>query len=140
MLALCALATFGFAASPERPGRAVTPLDAGWSCVTDDGPVAAVTLPHRWPTEARRARYTREIVFPDKMEDAGRWLVIEQPVGVLEVWLDGQEISQYTYFQQAGGQEMNPVSVEITYGLERIVMVLQGVRGFNDIRWMGQVT
>jgi len=94
MLALCALATFGFAASPERPGRAVTPLDAGWSCVTDDGPVAAVTLPHRWPTEARRARYTREIVFPDKMEDAGRWLVIEQPVGVLEVWLDGQRVGR----------------------------------------------
>jgi glycyl-tRNA synthetase len=57
-----------------------------------------------------------------------------------EVWLDGQEISQYTYFQQAGGQEMNPVSVEITYGLERIVMVLQGVRGFNDIRWMDKIT
>lgn len=57
-----------------------------------------------------------------------------------EVWLDGQEISQYTYFQQAGGQEMNPVSVELTYGLERIVMVLQGVQGFPDIRWCGQIT
>jgi len=57
-----------------------------------------------------------------------------------EVWLDGQEISQYTYFQQAGGQEMNPVSVELTYGLERIVMVLQGVQGFPDIRWSGAVT
>ena len=41
-----------------------------------------------------------------------------------EVWLNGQEITQYTYFQQAGGQELDPVSVEITYGLERIVMVL----------------
>ena len=57
-----------------------------------------------------------------------------------EVWLDGQEITQYTYFQQAGGVNLDPVSVEITYGLERIVMALQGVRGFNDIRWAGAVT
>jgi glycyl-tRNA synthetase len=57
-----------------------------------------------------------------------------------EVWLDGQEISQYTYFQQAGGQNMDPVSVEITYGLERIVMVLQGVRGFPAIQWKDSVT
>jgi glycyl-tRNA synthetase len=57
-----------------------------------------------------------------------------------EVWLNGQEISQYTYFQQAGGQEMEPVSVEITYGLERIVMVLQGVRTFPEIRWTNGVT
>ena len=57
-----------------------------------------------------------------------------------EVWMDGQEISQYTYFQQAGGQNLDPVSVELTYGLERIAMVLQGVRGFNDIRWTEGVT
>ncbi len=57
-----------------------------------------------------------------------------------EVWLDGQEITQYTYFQQAGGINLEPVSVEITYGLERIVMVLQGVRGFPDIRWRDRVT
>ena len=57
-----------------------------------------------------------------------------------EVWLDGQEITQYTYFQQAGGVNLEPVSVEITYGLERIVMVLQGVRGFPDIRFHGPVT
>ncbi|MFH1084745.1 MAG: glycine--tRNA ligase subunit beta [Chloroflexota bacterium] len=57
-----------------------------------------------------------------------------------EVWLDGQEITQYTYFQQAGGQELEPVSVEITYGLERIVMVLQGVRTFPEIRWLGDLT
>ena len=57
-----------------------------------------------------------------------------------EVWLDGQEITQYTYFQQAGGMDLDPVSVEITYGLERIVMVLQGVRGFPDIAWRGDVT
>ncbi len=43
-----------------------------------------------------------------------------------EVWLNGQEITQFTYFQQAGGQALNPVSVEITYGLERIAMFLQG--------------
>jgi glycyl-tRNA synthetase len=43
-----------------------------------------------------------------------------------EVWLDGQEITQYTYFQQAGGIDLNPVSVEITYGLDRIALALQG--------------
>ena len=57
-----------------------------------------------------------------------------------EVWLDGQEITQYTYFQQSGGMDLDPVSVEITYGLERIIMVLQGVRGFTEIAWGGQVT
>ncbi len=44
-----------------------------------------------------------------------------------EVWLDGQEITQFTYFQQAGGQNLDPVSVEITYGLDRIALALQGV-------------
>ena len=43
-----------------------------------------------------------------------------------EVWLDGQEITQFTYFQQAGGMELDPVSVEITYGLDRISLALQG--------------
>lgn len=52
-----------------------------------------------------------------------------------EVWLDGQEITQFTYFQQAGGLVLEPVSVEITYGLERIAMALQGVRHFRSIRW-----
>ena len=52
-----------------------------------------------------------------------------------EVWLDGQEITQFTYFQQAGGMPMEPVSVEITYGLERIAMVLQKVNNFKDIQW-----
>ncbi len=52
-----------------------------------------------------------------------------------EVWLDGLEITQFTYFQQAGGLTLDPVSVEITYGLERIAMALQGVRDFRDIRW-----
>lgn len=44
-----------------------------------------------------------------------------------EVWLDGQEITQFTYFQQAGGQTLDPVSVEITYGLDRIALALQGL-------------
>ena len=54
-----------------------------------------------------------------------------------EVWLDGLEITQFTYFQQAGGQTLRPVSVEITYGLERIVMFLQGVSRVWDIDWDG---
>ena len=57
-----------------------------------------------------------------------------------EVWLDGQEITQFTYFQQAGGQVLEPVSVEITYGLERIAMPLQRVHNFRDLRWNGERT
>jgi glycyl-tRNA synthetase len=57
-----------------------------------------------------------------------------------EIWMDGQEITQFTYFQQAGGFELNPVSVEITYGLERIVMVLQGTRAFVDMEWGHGIT
>ncbi|UQU67982.1 glycine--tRNA ligase [Couchioplanes caeruleus] len=52
-----------------------------------------------------------------------------------EVWLDGLEITQFTYFQQAGGLELDPVSVEITYGVERIIMALQGVTHFADIEY-----
>ena len=52
-----------------------------------------------------------------------------------EVWLDGQEITQFTYFQQAGGLPLEPNAVEITYGLERIAIALQGVRTFRDIQW-----
>jgi glycyl-tRNA synthetase len=57
-----------------------------------------------------------------------------------EVWLDGLEITQFTYFQQAGGFALDPVSVEITYGLERIVMFLQGVRSVWEIDWDGTHT
>jgi len=57
-----------------------------------------------------------------------------------EVWLDGQEITQFTYFQQAGGALCDPVSVEITYGLDRIAISLQRVAGFTDIRWNNQLT
>ncbi len=52
-----------------------------------------------------------------------------------EVWLDGMEITQFTYFQQAGGITLDPVSVEITYGLERIAMYIQGVDSVYDIEW-----
>src|SRR5450432_1347322 len=52
-----------------------------------------------------------------------------------EVWLDGQEITQFTYFQQAGGIKLEPVSVEITYGLERIVQAGQGKDSAWDIQW-----
>ncbi len=57
-----------------------------------------------------------------------------------EVWLDGQEITQFTYFQQAGGQVLDPVSVEITYGLERIAMFLQGLDEVWSISVDGQHT
>ena len=52
-----------------------------------------------------------------------------------EVWLNGMEITQFTYFQQAGGLECKPVSGEITYGLERLAMYLQGVESIFDILW-----
>ena len=57
-----------------------------------------------------------------------------------EVWLDGQEITQFTYFQQSGGVVLDPVSVEITYGLDRIAIALQRVKGFQDIRWNDVLT
>jgi glycyl-tRNA synthetase len=57
-----------------------------------------------------------------------------------EVWLDGLEITQFTYFQQAGGYPLDPVPVEYTYGLERIVMYLQGVKEVWQIDWDGRRT
>ncbi|HJS28980.1 MAG TPA: glycine--tRNA ligase subunit beta [Anaerolineales bacterium] len=57
-----------------------------------------------------------------------------------QVWMDGQEITQFTYFQQAGGVDLDPVSVELTYGLERIAIPLQGVHHFSEIRWGGGLT
>ncbi|MFD8301535.1 glycine--tRNA ligase [Streptomyces sp. NPDC059690] len=57
-----------------------------------------------------------------------------------EVWLDGMEITQFTYFQQVGGVSLSPVSVEITYGLERILMNLQGVSHFKDIAYAPGIT
>ena len=57
-----------------------------------------------------------------------------------QVWLDGLEITQFTYFQLAGGLELSPVAVELTYGLERICMAIQGVDHFRDIQWGPGVT
>jgi len=56
-----------------------------------------------------------------------------------QVELDGMEITQFTYFQQMGGIELDPVSVELTYGLERIAMLLQGVDSFYDLDWSKDV-
>ncbi len=52
-----------------------------------------------------------------------------------EVWLDGMEITQFTYFQQCGGIDCRPVAIEITYGLERLAMYLQNVDAISKIRW-----
>jgi len=52
-----------------------------------------------------------------------------------EVWLDGMEITQFTYFQQAGGIDLKPISVEITYGIERIAMYLQEIDNVFDLEW-----
>jgi glycyl-tRNA synthetase alpha chain len=61
-----------------------------------------------------------------------------------EVWLNGMEITQFTYFQQVGGLDCKPVTGEITYGLERIAMYLQGVESVFDLLWtdgpLGRVT
>ena len=54
-----------------------------------------------------------------------------------EVWCDGMEISQFTYFQQVGGLECNPVPLELTYGLERLAMFIQGVENVYDLDWDG---
>jgi glycyl-tRNA synthetase alpha chain len=52
-----------------------------------------------------------------------------------EVWLDGMEITQFTYFQQVGGIDLKPVSLELTYGLERIAMYLQEIDNVYDVEW-----
>ena len=52
-----------------------------------------------------------------------------------EVWLDGMEITQFTYFQQVGGIDLEPVTVELTYGLERITMYLQNIDNVYDLQW-----
>ncbi len=53
-----------------------------------------------------------------------------------EVWCDGMEVTQFTYFQQCGGFECKPVSAELTYGLERLTMYLQNVENVYDIEWV----
>ncbi len=57
-----------------------------------------------------------------------------------EVWLDGMEITQFTYFQQVGGKDCYPVTAEITYGLERIAMYIQDVDSVYDIQWVKDIT
>lgn len=57
-----------------------------------------------------------------------------------EVWLDGLEITQFTYFQQIGGIDLKPISVELTYGLERIAMFIQDVKSIFDIEWTPGIT
>ena len=72
----------------------------------------------------------------DNWEDAavGAW-----GVG-WEVWLDGMEVTQFTYFQQCGGLDCDPVSIEITYGLERLTMYLQEVDAMAKIQWNDELT
>ncbi len=72
----------------------------------------------------------------DNWEDAavGAW-----GVG-WEVWLDGMEITQFTYFQQCGGLDCRPVSIELTYGLERLTMYLQEVDAMAKIQWNDTLT
>ena len=57
-----------------------------------------------------------------------------------EVWLDGMEITQFTYFQVCGSIELHPIPVELTYGLERITMYLQGVDNVYDLKWNENIT
>lgn len=57
-----------------------------------------------------------------------------------EVWLDGMEVTQFTYFQQVGGIDVKPVSAEITYGIERLATFIQGVDSIFDLKWVGDVT
>ena len=57
-----------------------------------------------------------------------------------EVWLDGMEVTQFTYFQQCGGIDCKPVSIEITYGLERLAMYIQNVNSIYDLDWNGLPT
>ena len=57
-----------------------------------------------------------------------------------EIWLNGQEVSQFTYFQQVGGIDCNPIPAELTYGLERLTMSLQGVDNVYDLSWVEGVS
>lgn len=57
-----------------------------------------------------------------------------------EVWLDGMEVTQFTYFQQCGGFELDPITVELTYGLERLAMYLQGVDSVYDLVWVDGIS
>jgi len=56
-----------------------------------------------------------------------------------EVWLNGMEITQFTYFQQVGGFDLKPVCAELTYGIERIAMYIQGINNVYDLRWTEKI-
>lgn len=56
-----------------------------------------------------------------------------------EVWLDGMEITQFTYFQQVGGFDLNPVCAELTYGIERIAMYIQSINNVFDLQWTDKI-
>jgi glycyl-tRNA synthetase alpha chain len=56
-----------------------------------------------------------------------------------EVWLDGMEVTQFTYFQQVGGFDLKPISVEFTYGVERLAMYLQGIDNVYELDWNGEI-
>ena len=57
-----------------------------------------------------------------------------------EIWVDGMEVTQFTYFQKVGGLEVNPICVELTYGLERLAMYIQKVDSMFDIKWNDKIT
>ena len=57
-----------------------------------------------------------------------------------EVWLDGMEVTQYTYFQQAGSIELDPITLELTYGLERVAMFIQGKDNAFELAWTDGIT
>ena len=109
--------------------------------------------PNAWrtcyPQPCRRPADGRYGENPNRMQHYYQFQVILKPCPVdsqelylgslkaigLEVWMDGMEVTQYTYFQQVGGIEVDPVPVEITYGLERIAMYVQGVDSVYDLVW-----
>jgi glycyl-tRNA synthetase alpha chain len=89
---------------------------------------AAYVQPSRRPADGRYGEN------PDRLPTLGAW-----GTG-WEVWLDGMEITQFTYFQQVGGLETKPVAAEITFGVERVAMFIQGVSNMFDLEWANGVT
>jgi len=64
----------------------------------------------------------------------------EMPDRNPQVWLDGMEVTQFTYFQQCGSIDLDPISVELTYGIERLCMYIQGVNNVFDVKWNDSIT
>ena len=97
---------------------------------------AAYVQPSRRPTDGRYGEN------PNRLQHYYQFQVVLKPSPTLgawglgwEVWLNGMEVTQFTYFQQVGGLDCRPVTGEITYGLERIAMYLQGVESVFDLVW-----